>query len=434
VRFEAARAVYDEPVPAGMEALANVEATPADAPGMVQRVQAARYRLGGRANAERVLALALDSRGAPGARAQAVSLLRQWQPEDGRDAFLGRWWPVESARDAAEVKQLVVEQTAQLLGDSESAVVDAAIELVGAYGLAGHAARLRELFLEETRGAQTRAQVLGVFAKLKLEGFGDLLHLALKDKSKELAAAAAKLVGKLPPEEALVLSSRMLESSKVVDLQSGIQTLAQLKNPKADALLEGAMARLLEGKIPGGAVLDLLEAAGKRATPAMKAQVKEFESKRNAADPLSKWRECLEGGDPKNGLILFREKDELGCYRCHRAGGNGGDVGPSMDKIGTKRDREYLLRAIVTPNADYAEGFETVLLKLSDGSVAAGMLTKEGPENVVLTTVGAPQPQTIPTSKIVGRDRLPSLMPEGLAQMLSKRELRDIVAFLASQK
>ena len=36
--------------------------------------------------------------------------------------------------------------------------------------------------------------------------------------------------------------------------------------------------------------------------------------------------------------------------------------------------------------------------------------------------------------KIVGRDKLPSLMPEGLAQMLSKRELRDIVAFLASQK
>jgi quinoprotein glucose dehydrogenase len=180
--------------------------------------------------------------------------------------------------------------------------------------------------------------------------------------------------------------------------------------------------------------LDVLEAATKRGTPALKQLVQDFESKRNAEDPLAKWRECLEGGDPKNGLTLFREKDELGCYRCHRAAGNGGDVGPSMDKIGARRDREYLLRSIVTPNADYAEGFETVLLKLADGSVAAGMLTKEGPENVVLTTIGVPQPQTIPTSRIVGRDRLPSLMPEGLPQMLSKRELRDIIAFLASQR
>jgi quinoprotein glucose dehydrogenase len=434
VRLEAARAIYDEPVPAGMEALASSEPQPDEAAGMVQRIQSARYRLGGRAAGERVLALALDSKAAPVARAQAVSLLRQWQPEDGRDAFLGRWWPVESERNAEEVRRLVVEKTATLLGDAEPLVVDAAIELVGAYGLGEHAARLRALFLEEARAAQTKAQVLGVFAKLKLEGFGDLLHSALKDKNKELSTAAAKLIGKLPPEEALILSSRMLESEKVADLQSGLQTLAQLKSPKADAVLEGAMQRLLAGRIPAGAVLDVLEAATKRGTPALKQLVQGFDSKRNTEDPLGKWRECLEGGDPKIGLTLFREKDELGCYRCHRAAGNGGDVGPAMDKIGSKRDREYLLRSIVMPNADYAEGFETVLLKLSDGSVAAGMLTKEGPESVVLTTLGAAQPQTIPTSKIVGRDRLPSLMPEGLTQMLSKRELRDIIAFLASQR
>ncbi len=434
IRLEAARAIYDEPIPAGLEELAKLEAKQDETAGALERIQAARYRLGGRAGAERMVQLALDPEGVASARVQAISLLRQWEPKDGRDAFLGRWWPIESARDGEVVRKLVVEKTAQLLGDAVPSVVDAAVELVSAYGLSEHTAKLRALFLEEQRGAQTRAQVLGVFAKLKLEGFGDLLHLALKDKSKELSAAASKLVGKLPPEEALVLSSRMLESSRVVDLQSGLQTLAQLKNPQADAVLEGAMERLLAGKIPAGAVLDVLEAANKRATPGLKAQVKAFDAARNEADPLAKWRECLEGGDAKNGLTLFREKDELGCYRCHRAAGNGGDVGPSMDRIGTKRDREYLLRSIVSPNADYAEGFETVLLKLSDGSVAAGMLTKDGPESVVLTTVGVAQPQTIPTSKIVGRDKLPSLMPEGLAQMLSKRELRDIVAFLASQK
>jgi quinoprotein glucose dehydrogenase len=434
IRLEAARAVYDEPVPLGLEQLASLESKPDETEGVLQRIQAARYRLGGRAGAERVMQVALDAGGAASARVQAISLLRQWQPEDGRDAFLGRWWPVDSARDGDAVRKLVVEKTVQLLGDSVPAVVDAAVELVGAYGLKEHAAKLRALFLEEQSSAQSRALVLGVFAKLKLAGFGDLLHLALKDKSKELNTAASKLVAKLPPEEALVLSSRMLESSRVLDMQGALQTLAQLKNGQADAVLEGAMARLLEGKIPAGAVLDVLEAANKRGTPNLRAQVKAFDAARNAADPLSKWRECLEGGDPKNGLTLFREKDELGCYRCHRAAGNGGDVGPAMDKIGSKRDREYLLRSILSPNADYAEGFETVLLKLSDGTVAAGMLTKEGPENVVLTTIGVAQPQTIPVSKIVGRDKLPSLMPEGLAQMLSKRELRDIVAFLASQK
>ena len=434
IRLEAARAIYDEPVSEGLEALSKLNPRADETVGVLQRVQAARYRLGGRSNAERLLEVALNPQSAPEARVQAVSLLRQWQPEDGRDPLLGRWWPVDASRASDAVKPLVSGKVALLLDDPLPGVVDAVVELVAAYELREHAAKLRAIFMDETSAVQTRSLVLSAFGKLKLEGFAELLHIAISGRSKELSAAASKLAGKLPPEEALVLSSRMLESSRVIDLQSGLQALAQLKHPKADALLEGAMERLLEGKIPPGAVLDVLEAASKRGTPALRERVKDFESKRNPEDPLSKWRECLEGGDPKNGLALFREKDELGCYRCHRAAGNGGDVGPSMDKIASRRDREYLLRSIVSPNADYAEGYETVLLKLSDGSVAAGMLTKDGPENVVLTTVGVPEPQTIPKSRIIGRDKLPSMMPEGLAQMMSKRELRDIVAFLASQK
>jgi quinoprotein glucose dehydrogenase len=434
VRLEAARAIYDEPVPAGLEALATLEAQADETTGLLQRIQAARYRLGGLANAQRIMQLALDPQGASSARAQAVSLLRQWKPEDGRDAFLGRWWPVDSVRDTEEVRKLVIQNTAKLLEDPVPVVVEAAVELVASYELKEHSAALRAMFLEEKKGAQFRAQVLGALAKLNLEGFGELLHLALKDKNKELNTAASKLVGKLPSGEALDLSLRLVESSRVSDLQSAVQTLGQLKNPRADAALEGAMKRLLDGKIPAGAALDVLEAAKKKATPELKAHLAAFDAKRDASDPLSPWRECLEGGDAKNGLTLFREKDELGCYRCHRVAGGGGDVGPAMDKIGTKRDREYLLRSIVSPNADYAEGFETVLLKLADGSVAAGMLSKEDSQNVVLTTIGVPQPQTIPVSKIVGRDKLPSPMPEGLTQMLTKKELRDIVAFLASQK
>jgi quinoprotein glucose dehydrogenase len=434
VRLEAARAIYDEPVAGGLQALSVMIARADEHPGVLQRIQASQYRLGGHSNAEQLLRIALDPKGLVAARVQAVSLLRQWQPEDGRDPFLGRWWPLEPSRDAGDVKQLVREKVSELLDDKLPDVVDAAIELVGAYEWREHEAKLRAIFEDETQSAQTRSLVLGVFGKLKLEGFGDLLHLALNGKSKDLASAASKFVGKLPPKEALALSLRMVESDRVADLQSGVQTLAQLKDPKADIALEAAMTRVLDGKMPAGAVLDVLEAAGKRGTPALRERIKDFESKRDPQDLLSKWRECLEGGDPKNGLTLFREKDELGCYRCHKAAGNGGDVGPSMDKIASKRNREYLLRAIVAPSADYAEGYETVLLKLVDGAVAAGMLTKDGPESVVLTTVGVPKPETIPKNRIVSRDRLPSMMPEGLPQMMSKRELRDIVAFLASQK
>jgi quinoprotein glucose dehydrogenase len=294
--------------------------------------------------------------------------------------------------------------------------------------------KLRALFFDAKRSGASRALILNTIAKLKSEGFSELLHVALKDSNKELSSSAAKLVSKLPAPEALQLSTRLFEAGSVGDAQSAVQTLLQLRSTKADETLESWMEKLVAGKVASGVHLDLLEAATKRGTPVLKAKIKEFESLRNADDILAPWRECLEGGDAKNGLTIFREKDEVGCYRCHKAAGNGGDVGPSMDKIASKHDREYLLRAIVFPNAEYDHGYETVLLKLADGSMAAGMLSKEDDKQLELLTPGTTQRQWIPKDKIAGRDRLPSPMPEGLSQMLTKREIRDIVAFLASQR
>ncbi len=434
IRMEAARAVYDQPVESGLSALAEVQCQADDFAGFQQRVQAARYRLGGEANAARLLQVATDGTGLEAARVQALVLLRQWQPLDGRDAFLGRWWPIEGNRDAEAVKALLVAKLPALLDDGMPGVVDAAADAIGVYQLTGNVDKLRALFGDVTRTGASRALILNVLAKMKVEGFGQLVHLALKDKNKELSSSAAKLVAKLPASEALELSLRLLESNTASDAQSALQTLAQLKQPKADAALEQWMDRLLEGKVPAAIQLDLLEAARKRGTDGLKAKAKAFEDKRSAEDPLAQWRECLEGGDAKAGLTLFREKDEVGCYRCHKAAGSGGDVGPAMDKIASKHDREYLLRSIVYPNADYAPGYETVLLKLSDGSMAAGMLAREDSQKLELVTPGTTQRQVIAKEKVTGRDRLPSPMPEGLAQLLTKRELRDIVAFLASQR
>ncbi|MFV1986026.1 MAG: c-type cytochrome [Gemmatimonadota bacterium] len=61
-------------------------------------------------------------------------------------------------------------------------------------------------------------------------------------------------------------------------------------------------------------------------------------------------------GDPGSINVpdLF---NSYGCLACHSYQGNGGQVGPPMEDA-AGRDREYILRAIIDPNADVAEGFE----------------------------------------------------------------------------
>jgi len=49
---------------------------------------------------------------------------------------------------------------------------------------------------------------------------------------------------------------------------------------------------------------------------------------------------------------------QFGCGACHKIGEDEGDVGPDLTKIGATRDRDYLRRAILYPNADIAKGFE----------------------------------------------------------------------------
>ncbi len=56
--------------------------------------------------------------------------------------------------------------------------------------------------------------------------------------------------------------------------------------------------------------------------------------------------------DPKELMTMFT------CDACHMVNGEGGEVGPDLSKIGASRDRAYLRRAILEPNADIAEGFE----------------------------------------------------------------------------
>jgi mono/diheme cytochrome c family protein len=60
--------------------------------------------------------------------------------------------------------------------------------------------------------------------------------------------------------------------------------------------------------------------------------------------------------DPKALMAQFA------CDACHMVNGEGGDLGPNLSKIGASRDRAYLRRAILVPNADIAEGFEADMM------------------------------------------------------------------------
>jgi putative heme-binding domain-containing protein len=104
-------------------------------------------------------------------------------------------------------------------------------------------------------------------------------------------------------------------------------------------------------------------------------------------------------------------------------------VGPELGGIGQRRDAAYLLRSVLEPSAEIAEGFATIAVTKRDGSVASGTLVSDADGMLVLDAGG--NELRIPAAEIQERIGPVSAMPpNGLA--LSPADLRDLVAYVAT--
>ena len=157
----------------------------------------------------------------------------------------------------------------------------------------------------------------------------------------------------------------------------------------------------------------MLTAARKHAGGKMAEPLAKYEAGLDAADPLSPFRETLAGGDVERGRRVFFEKTEVSCVRCHKIGGQGGEVGPDLSALGGTKPIEYLLEAIALPNKVVAENFESVTVFDLEGRVHSGVLKLRNEQEVRLITPEGDL-KIIPMSEV--DEILPgkSAMPEDL--------------------
>jgi quinoprotein glucose dehydrogenase len=148
-----------------------------------------------------------------------------------------------------------------------------------------------------------------------------------------------------------------------------------------------------------------------------------------SGNALAPYTFALAGGNPYRGGGEFFQNNVLPCARCHKVNGDGGEAGPDLTLIGKQKSKEYLLESIIKPSAHIAEGFDIVTITLKNGDTETGSLASESPTQIVLkradnTTVN------IDPKQVKQRATAPSSMPEIYGQVMSREQLRDVVAFL----
>ena len=81
------------------------------------------------------------------------------------------------------------------------------------------------------------------------------------------------------------------------------------------------------------------------------------------------------------------ERPEAACITCHKIRWQVAAMsGRILGGVIARHDREYILESILFPNKQIAPGFESVLLKMKDGQVFAGILKSETPDELILNS------------------------------------------------
>ncbi|HLY08229.1 MAG TPA: PVC-type heme-binding CxxCH protein [Planctomycetota bacterium] len=416
--LEAARAVYDVPIDAAMPALRELLKSPAAPERALIRAVNAAFRAG---DAESLAAFAARSDAPSAARVEALEVLGDWEKPSGRDRLMGLWRPIPE-RSADDAVNSVSGRLKVYLLDPAEGVSMAAARLAGRYKLQGAAALLSEAFRDRNAPPATRAAALRALAALN-EDLGTAVGAALQEKDEILVREGVRLLPQSRMADAPARLEGLLAGEAPVSVrQAAILALGELG---ADASLE----KLFERGVSPALQLELLEAAGKR--PALKRRLAAAEAARKADDPLSPYRESLEGGDVATGRRIFFERAEVQCVRCHGVGDQGGQVGPPLTKIGAEKSREYLLESILFPNKQIAEGWGQVAVQLQNDRIEIGRVAKESDAFLMLVLPDGNR-LAIAKSDIKARKAALSAMPEDLAKSLSKRDLRDLVEYLSS--
>jgi putative membrane-bound dehydrogenase-like protein len=306
-------------------------------------------------------------------------------------------------------------------------------------GAAGLSGALRRLVRNRRAGVETRLAALAALVSagdvVDTPGF-DLLRSALEPGSpapQRMAAAAVLEKSKLDSDRLRLLvpaveTAGPLELPRILRAfeqgtgeQVGLALIAALDRSKARATLRADTLRPRIANYP-----EAVKAAAERLLASVNAEGG------NEAR-LEKLLGEVGGGDVARGRTVFNSA-RAACLSCHAIGYIGGRIGPDLTKIGQVRGERDLLEAVVFPSASFARGYEPVEIRTRSGEVHAGLLRTDGADEVVVGSAAGTDTHVPRRNVAAIEPGTISLMPSGYADLLTRQELADLLAFLKAAR
>ena len=431
---EAARAINDDlSIPEALPTLGDVlRNTRFTNEALLRRAINANLRVGSNRALQNLVGYAQREDAPAKMRAETLEALGTWARPSVVDRVDGRYRGVVT-RDPQPLKKEIAPALARLLAHQDQAIRLGAVKAVGKLGIAGNSAALFTRLSEDTQ-AEVRVAALRALAATEDKQIGKAIERALADPEKSVRVAGLDLLPKMDISKDLMVSllSEVINTKTPEEKQAALVTLGTLPVQHSQQVFDGLLTQLAAGKLAPEIHLDLEEAIDSTRSPQLISRYKDVSAKLYANNPDAAFQGSLLGGDESRGRTIFFNHQNAQCIRCHSYDDLGGNAGPRLNGVANRLTRPQLLEALINPSARLAPGFGAVTLQLKNGKTVSGILQEETATQLVVKGAD-PAGTVVVKDQIRQRTNAPSSMPE-MKYLLTKREVRDVVSFLATLK
>jgi quinoprotein glucose dehydrogenase len=433
IAVEAAQAINDEMIEGARQDLAAATHLLGKSTWQVDlRILNAMIRAGGDANVRRLLAVAADTSLSENARTEALWLIGRYEKHPPTDPTTGMYRPITETRELGkEIREEIHNALLPLLANSSGD------PLVEAMGLAGkfNVQIPQETLVRQLTGSKNpltvRLAAMKELESAKPADFTEILVKLSSDPDAKMRGTAMQTLGRIAPNEAFDVVTKVLSSENTGDKQIVIALLATLNHAEAPGILLQMMQNL--GSQPPAIQLDIMEASRKRGGEELNKAIAAYEAALPKDNPVATFEISLAGGNVETGRKIFFNSGAANCVQCHKVGARGGDAAPNLAGIGSRQNSAYILESMIAPSAKLAPGYSPIAVTMKDGSIVAGMLMKSTDTEVVVMDFTTKKETVCLKSNIKTLPTAMSTMPP-MGAVLSRSDIRDLVAYLSSLK
>ncbi len=431
---EAARAINDDlSIEGALPALADLlNTTPFSNEALIRRMINANLRVGNENNLQQLIRYAQDGNHPTPMRAEALAALSTWARPSVVDRVDGRYRGVIE-RNVEDLKRQTASVYTTLLTDPELAVRLSAAKAINKLGIQQAAPALMA-GLKGDKETALRVECLSALVALEASQQEEAIKFALADREKSLRVAALDLLENmsLPKPVMVGLLTDVIDTKTIEEKQAAIITLGKMPLDHSETLFGELLNEMEAGTLSPEVYLELGEAIDSTHAEPLTARYKAITQHFSSDQLMASYASSLQGGDAGRGRRVFFQHQQAQCMRCHALDDRGGNAGPQLNGIANRLSREQLLESVIEPSKRIAPGYGIVMLVLNDGEQLSGIFQGEDGRGVTLRKGQEPD-RVIPHGHIKEKTFSPSSMLD-MKGILSKREIRDVVAFLATLK